>query len=68
MNKTPTRKKHRLVKILLLVLGALAVLSGILFTLITVRPQIAVGLIQKLTYGNAPINSYEPFYEPVSGA
>lgn len=67
MNRVATGKKHRGAKFFLSVLGGLVVLLLLLYFAVTANPQIVVGLIQKLTYGDTPFNSYEPFYEPVNG-
>ena len=67
MNEITVKKKHKGLKIVLSVFGVLVVLLLILYFVITTNPQIVVGLIQKLSYGDNPINSYEPFYEPING-
>ncbi len=67
MIETTVKKKYKGLKIVLSVFGVLVALHLILYIVITTNPQIMVGVIQKLTYGNSPINSYEPFYEPING-
>lgn len=54
MNETTVRKKHKGLKIVLSVFGVLVALLLILNFVITNNPQIVVGMIQKLTYGNSP--------------
>lgn len=49
------------------VVGVLVSTFGLLFLILTFNTQMIVGLIQKATYGNNPINSYSPFYEPHNG-
>lgn len=39
----------------------------ILFLVFTCNTQIIVGILQKASYGNKPINSYEPLYDPIKG-
>ena len=63
MERAAVQKKYRGVKIFLSVLGVLAALLLILYFAVTTNPQIAVGLIQKLIYGDTAFNSYKPFYE-----
>lgn len=67
MERAAVQKKHRGVKIFLSVLGVLAALLLILYFAVTTNPQIAVGMIQKLIYGDTAFNSYKPFYESVNG-
>ena len=67
MNETIVKKKRKGLKVVLSVFGVLVALLLILYFVITTNPQIAVGMLQKLSYGDAPINSYEPFYEPING-
>ncbi|MCR5741158.1 MAG: alpha/beta hydrolase [Gammaproteobacteria bacterium] len=49
------------------IVGGLVLTFGLLFLISTFNTQMIVGLIQKATYGNNPINSYSPFYEPHNG-
>lgn len=51
----------------LFIVGGFVLTFGILFLVSTFNTQMIVGLIQKATYGNNPINSYSPFYEPHNG-
>lgn len=46
------------------VLGSLLAIILILFFVFTCNTQLIIGMIQNATYGDNPINSYEPFYEP----
>lgn len=67
MEKTKKPKKHKALKVIGIVFGVLLVLViGLYFYLMT-HTQIIVGMIQKASYGDAPINSYEPFYDPING-
>lgn len=67
MNELVIKKKHKGLKIVLSVFSVLIALLLILYLVITNNPQIIVGMLQRLSYGDAPINSYEPFYEPING-
>lgn len=67
MNVVEKPKKHRAFKIVAIVLAILIILSVALYFFAMTHTQIIVGFIQKLTYGDNPINSYEPFYEPING-
>ena len=66
MEKEKTVKKKRWI-IPLSIVGGLVLTFGILFLISTFHTQMVVGLIQKLTYGNNPINSFSPLYEPHNG-
>lgn len=66
MENEKTVKKKRWI-IPLSIIGGLVLTFGILFLISTFHTQMVVGLIQKLTYGNNPINSYSPLYEPHNG-
>ena len=66
MEKEKTVKKKRWI-IPLSIVGGLVLTFGILFLISTFHTQMLVGLIQKLTYGNNPINSFSPLYEPHNG-
>ena len=64
----PKKKiKHKGLIIAGSIVGGLVVLVLILYFVLTCNTQIIVGLIQKATYGDNPINSYEPFYKPING-
>lgn len=66
--ETPKKKiKHKGVIIGGSVVGCLLTIILILYFVLTCNTQIIVGLIQKATYSDNPINSYEPFYEPING-
>ncbi|MBD5116661.1 MAG: alpha/beta hydrolase, partial [Ruminococcaceae bacterium] len=67
MEKTKTPKKHKALKVIGIVLGVLLALVIGLYFYLTTHTQVIVGMLQKLSYGDAPINSYEPFYEPING-
>lgn len=59
------RKKRWIIP--LSIVGGLVLTFGILFLVSTFNTQMIVGLIQKATYGNNPINSFSPLYEPHNG-
>lgn len=66
--ETPKKKvKHKGLIIGGSVVGCLLTIILLLYFVLTCNTQIIVGLIQKATYGDNPINSYEPFYEPING-
>ena len=66
--KKPKKKlKHKGLIITGSILGSLLVLCITLYFVVTCNTQIIVGFIQKATYGDNPINSFEPFYEPING-
>lgn len=49
------------------VIGSIVIIILILYFVFTCNTQIIVGLLQKMSYGDKPINSYEPFYDPING-
>lgn len=59
------RKKRWIIP--LSIVGSLVLTFGLLFLISTFNTQMIVGLIQKATYGNSPINSFSPLYEPHNG-
>ena len=64
----PKRKtKHKGLVIAGSIVGGFVILILILYFVLTCNTQIIVGFIQSATYGDNPINSYEPFYEPING-
>ena len=67
MEKTKPQKKHKALKVIGIVLGVLLALVIGLYFYLTTHTQVIVGMLQKLSYGDAPFNSYEPFYEPING-
>ena len=67
MNTTIKTKKHKAIKIIAIILAILVVLLTSLYFVATTHTQIVVGLIQKVAYGDNPINSYDPFYKPING-
>lgn len=52
--------------LLSVIIGFLVVILT-LFLVFTFHTHIIVGILQKASYGNKPINSYEPFYDPING-
>ena len=66
-NKPKKKVKHKGLIIAGSIVGGLVILVLILYFVFTCNTQIIVGLIQKVSYGDNPINSYEPFYEPING-
>lgn len=67
-HQKPKKKlKHKGLVITSSVIGSLLVIILILFFVFTCNTQIIVGFFQKSAYGDNPINSYEPFYEPING-
>lgn len=65
--KTKKKIKHKGLIIAGSVVGSLLVIIMVLYFVLTCNTQIIVGVIQKATYGDNPINSYEPFYDPIDG-
>lgn len=65
--KEKKRVKHKGLIIAGSVIGSIAIIILILYFVLTCNTQIIVGLLQKMSYGDNPINSYEPFYEPING-
>ena len=61
------KRKHKALKVFSIVLGIIILILGILYAYFTTHTQAIVGMIQKLTYGDKPFNSYEPFYPPMEG-
>jgi len=61
------KKKHKGLIIAGSIIGSLLLIVLVLFLVITTHTQIVVGLIQKVTYGDKPFNSFEPYYEPING-
>ena len=65
---TPKKKgKHKGLIIAGSMVGSLLTIILILYFVLTCNTQIVVGLLQKMSYGDNTINSYEPFYDPVDG-
>lgn len=65
---TPKKKgKHKGLIIAGSVVGSLFAIILILYFVLTCNTQIVIGLLQKMSYGDNPINSYEPFYDPING-
>lgn len=60
-------QQKTLIIILVSVIGGLIAIFLILFFVFTCRTQIIIGILQKAAYGGKPINSYEPFYDPIKG-
>lgn len=68
MNGKPKKKlKHKGLIIVGSVVGSIVIIILILYFVFTCNTQIIVGLLQKMSYGDKPINSYEPFYDPIDG-
>ena len=67
MNEKIFKKKRKGLKIFLSICGVLMALLLTLYLVATNNTQTVIGMLQKLSYGDNPINSYEPFYEPISG-
>lgn len=60
-------KKHKGLKIALIVLGVIVLLIGGIALRIAFHPQTAIGLMQKIVYSDGKeINSFDPFNEPGS--
>lgn len=65
---TPKKKiKHKGLIIAGSVTVSLLTIILILYFVLACNTQIVVGLLQKMSYGDNPINSYEPFYDPING-
>lgn len=60
-------KKHRFLKLIGIVLLTIVVVAGALTTLIAIHPQFAIGVIQKMMYKKAPVNTYSPLHNPTKG-
>lgn len=60
-------KKHRALRIIAIILAVVIALSVFLYFFAVTHTQVIVGFMQSLFYGEAPINSFEPFYPPVDG-
>ena len=56
---TKTKRKHKGLKVLRVILKALIIIAGLGYAIVTTHPQIVVGAIQKLTSGGKPVNSYD---------
>lgn len=67
MEKAKTSKKRKILKVIGIIFGIILAVGIGFYFLITTHTQIVVGMLQKMSYGDAPINSYEPFYEPING-
>lgn len=66
MDEATLKKKYKGRKIFLSICGVLIVLLLTLYFIATNNTQIVIGMLQKLSYGDNPINSYESFYEPLA--
>ena len=67
MNGTDTRKKHKAVKTMGIILVVLLVLVLGMYFYVTTHTQVAVGIFQKMMYGNASPNTFEPLNAPGEG-
>lgn len=65
--KTKKKIKHKGLIIVGSVVGILLSIILLLYFVFTCNTQIVIGLLQKMSYGDNTINSYEPFYEPING-
>ena len=65
--KTNKKIKHKGLIIVGSVVGILLSIILLLYFVFTCNTQIVIGLLQKMSYGDNTINSYEPFYEPING-
>lgn len=62
-----THKKHKVLKVIGILLGSLLALGIGLYFCLTTHPQIIVGIIQKGMYGDSSPNSFEPLNTPGEG-
>lgn len=60
-------KLYRFLKLIVIVLLTIAVVAGALTTVIAIHPQFAIGVIQKMMYKKAPVNTYSPLHNPTKG-
>ena len=60
-------KKRKVLKVICVVLGILLILGTGLYFCVTAHTQLVVGLIQKVMYGNANPNTFEPLNAPGEG-
>lgn len=60
-------KKHKMLKVIGIILGILLALGVVLYFYVTSHTQIVVGVIQKGMYGDGSPNSFEPLYTPGEG-
>lgn len=58
-------KKHKKLKIFAIILGVFLLICGSTYLNVCYNPQIIIGGIQKLLYGDFQVNSYEPLQEPI---
>lgn len=59
-----TRKKHKTLKIMGIVLLSLVLICSSMFFYVRSHPEIIIGFIQDALYKGKPINSFEPFNPP----
>lgn len=62
-----TVKKHKALKVILIVLAVMVVLCIGGFFIAATHTQIVVGFIQKMADNGKPLNSFEPLNEPQNG-
>ena len=62
-----TIKKHRVFRIILIVLSVIVILCIGSFFIAATHTQMVVGLLQIIADNGKPLNSYEPLYEPQNG-
>ena len=62
-----TAKKHKALKVILIVLAVMVVLCIGGFFIAATHTQIVVGFLQKMADNGKPLNSYGPLNEPQNG-
>ena len=62
-----TAKKHKALKVILIVLAVIVVLCIGGFFIVATHTQIVVGFLQKMADNGKPLNSFEPLNEPQNG-
>ena len=60
-------KKHKALKVILIVLAVMVVLCIGGFFIAATHTQIVVGFLQKMADNGKPLNSFEPLNEPQNG-
>ena len=60
-------RKHRLLRIIGIIVSIVAAAAGAGILAVAIHPQFAVGGIQKLMYQKNPVNTYAPLHEPSEG-
>lgn len=67
MKRISAHKKHKVLKVICIVLGILLILGIGLYFCVTTHTQLIVGLIQKGMYGDGSPNTFEPLNAPGEG-